>query len=105
MSAQSTRWPSGRGSSTSPAIGGKFYEPLGAWYHATKFAVEGFSDSLRLELAPFGIDVVIIEPGPIRTEWGDISRDRACARPAAAGRTSDKAEQVGTGAGARRPAG
>lgn len=56
------------------SIGGKFYEPLGAWYHATKFAVEGFSDSLRIELAPFGIDVVIIEPGPIRTEWNEISR-------------------------------
>jgi NAD(P)-dependent dehydrogenase (short-subunit alcohol dehydrogenase family) len=57
------------------SIGGKFYEPLGAWYHATKFAVEGFSDSLRLELKPFGIDVVIIEPGPIITEWNTISRD------------------------------
>lgn len=57
------------------SIGGKFYEPLGAWYHATKFAVEGFSDSLRIELAPHGIDVVIIEPGPIRTEWNEISRD------------------------------
>ena len=56
------------------SVGGKFYEPLGAWYHATKFAVEGFSDSLRIELAPFGIDVVIIEPGPIRTEWNEISR-------------------------------
>ena len=56
------------------SIGGKFYEPLGAWYHATKFAVEGFSDSLRVELAPHGIDVVIIEPGPIRTEWSEISR-------------------------------
>jgi NAD(P)-dependent dehydrogenase (short-subunit alcohol dehydrogenase family) len=58
------------------SIGGKYYEPLGAWYHATKFAVEGFSDSLRIELAPHGIDVIIIEPGPIRTEWGAISRDR-----------------------------
>jgi len=57
------------------SVGGKFYEPLGAWYHATKFAVEGFSDSLRLELAPHGIDVVIIEPGPIRTEWNQISRE------------------------------
>jgi NAD(P)-dependent dehydrogenase (short-subunit alcohol dehydrogenase family) len=57
------------------SVGGKFYEPLGAWYHATKFAVEGFSDSLRIELAPFGIDVVIIEPGPIRTEWNQISRE------------------------------
>jgi NAD(P)-dependent dehydrogenase (short-subunit alcohol dehydrogenase family) len=57
------------------SIGGKFYEPLGAWYHATKFAVEGFSDSLRLELAPYGIQVVVIEPGPIRSEWSEIAGD------------------------------
>ena len=37
--------------------------------------MEGFSDSLRLELAPYGIQVVIIEPGPIRTEWNTIARD------------------------------
>src|SRR5665213_2149263 len=47
------------------SIGGKIYEPYGSWYHATKFAVEGLSDSLRLELAPFGIRVIIIEPGGI----------------------------------------
>ncbi len=57
------------------SVGGKYYEPLGAWYHATKFAVEGFSDSLRLELAPYGIQVVIVEPGPIRTEWNTLARD------------------------------
>lgn len=57
------------------SIGGKIYAPLGSWYHATKFAVEGLSDSLRLEVRPFGIDVVIIEPGAIRTEWNSISRD------------------------------
>jgi NAD(P)-dependent dehydrogenase (short-subunit alcohol dehydrogenase family) len=56
------------------SVGGKFYEPMGAWYHATKFAVEGFSDSLRLELAPYGIRVVIVEPGPIRTEWNELAR-------------------------------
>jgi NAD(P)-dependent dehydrogenase (short-subunit alcohol dehydrogenase family) len=50
------------------SIGGKIYEPMGGWYHATKFAVEGLSDSLRLELAPFGIQVVVVEPGAIRTE-------------------------------------
>ncbi len=55
------------------SIGGKIYEPLGGWYHAAKFAVEGLSDSLRVELRPFGIDVIIIEPGAIRTEWGAIS--------------------------------
>ena len=42
---------------------------MGAWYHATKFAVEGFSDSLRLEVRPFGIKVVIIEPGLTKSEW------------------------------------
>jgi NAD(P)-dependent dehydrogenase (short-subunit alcohol dehydrogenase family) len=55
------------------SIGGKIHEPLGGWYHATKFAVEGLSDSLRVELRPFGIDVVVIEPGAIRTEWGSIA--------------------------------
>ncbi|RZS56309.1 short-subunit dehydrogenase [Microcella putealis] len=57
------------------SIAGRIYEPLGAWYHATKFAVEGLSDSLRLEVAPFGIDVTIIQPGPIRTEWNTIARE------------------------------
>jgi len=56
------------------SIGGKIYEPLGGWYHAAKFAVEGLSDSLRIGLRPFGIDVVIIEPGPILTEWNAIAR-------------------------------
>ncbi|MGO9308476.1 MAG: oxidoreductase [Spirochaetia bacterium] len=55
------------------SMGGKFGEPLGAWYHAAKFAVEGFSDSLRMELAPFDIQVVVIEPGAIRTEWSRIT--------------------------------
>ena len=57
------------------SIGGKIYTPLGGWYHATKFAVEGLSDSLRLELKPFGIQVVVVEPGGIRTEWSGIAAD------------------------------
>ncbi len=56
------------------SIGGKFGEPHGAWYHATKFAVEGLSDSIRMELKQFGIDVVVIQPGAIKTEWADIAR-------------------------------
>jgi NAD(P)-dependent dehydrogenase (short-subunit alcohol dehydrogenase family) len=75
------------------SVGGKFYEPLGAWYHATKFAVEGFSDSLRVELAPFGVDVVLIEPGPIRTEWNEISRDSLTAT-SAGGAYQEMAGQV-----------
>lgn len=54
------------------SVGGKIYTPLGAWYHATKHALEGWSDSLRIELAPFGIDVIIIEPGAIMTEFVDV---------------------------------
>jgi NAD(P)-dependent dehydrogenase (short-subunit alcohol dehydrogenase family) len=62
------------------SIGGKMYEPLGGWYHATKFAVEGLSDSLRMELKPFGVHVVVIEPGAIRTEWSGIAGDSVLAR-------------------------
>lgn len=57
------------------SVGGKIYTPLGGWYHATKHALEGFSDSLRMELEPHGIDVVIIEPGLILTEFGDHIAD------------------------------
>ena len=58
------------------SMGGKIHTPLGAWYHGTKFALEAISDCLRLELKPFGIDVVIIEPGGIKTEWAGIAADK-----------------------------
>lgn len=54
------------------SMGGRIYTPLGSWYHATKHALEGWSDCLRLEVAPFGIDVVVIQPGAIQTEFGDV---------------------------------
>ena len=54
------------------SMGGKIYTPMGAWYHASKHAVEGFSDCLRLELKPFNIHVVVLEPGIIVTEFGDV---------------------------------
>jgi short-subunit dehydrogenase len=57
------------------SIGGSFGEPHGAWYHATKFALEGLSDSLRMELKQFNIDVVVIKPGAILTEWNTIARE------------------------------
>ena len=57
------------------SMGGKIYTPFGAWYHATKFALEGWSDCLRVELKPFGIDVVVVEPGGIQTEWGGIAME------------------------------
>ncbi|AQZ61751.1 short chain dehydrogenase [[Actinomadura] parvosata subsp. kistnae] len=49
------------------SIGGELALPLGAWYYASKHAQEAFSDTLRMEVAPFGIDVVVIQPGIIRT--------------------------------------
>ncbi len=57
------------------SIGGKVYTPFGAWYHATKHALEGWSDCLRMEVKEFGIDVVIIEPGAIKTPWGIIAAE------------------------------
>ena len=57
------------------SMGGKVYTPFGAWYHATKHALEGWSDCLRLELKEFNIDVVVVEPGGIDTEWGDIAME------------------------------
>ena len=59
------------------SIAGKIYSPLGGWYHSSKHALEGFSDCLRVEVKPFGIDVIIIEPGLIKTEWEDIALDSA----------------------------
>lgn len=57
------------------SMGGKVYTPFGAWYHATKHALEGWSDCLRLEVKPFGIDVVVVEPGGIKTPWGTIAAE------------------------------
>ncbi len=57
------------------SIGGKFATAYGGWYHASKFALEGLSDALRNEVKQFGIDVVVIEPGGIKTEWGNIAMD------------------------------
>jgi short-subunit dehydrogenase len=59
------------------SIGGRLGIPLYSSYHATKFAVEGFTESLNYELKPFGIDAVLIEPGAISTEFLGRSADIA----------------------------
>lgn len=64
------------------SMGGKMYSILGAWYHATKHALEGWSDCLRLEVAGFGIKVVIVEPGVIETGFGDAASDTIVRRSA-----------------------
>jgi short-subunit dehydrogenase len=55
------------------SVGGKIALPLGGWYHASKFAMEALSDSMRMEVKPFGIDVIVVEPGGVKSEWGDIA--------------------------------
>jgi len=57
------------------SMGGRIWMPIGGWYHATKHAVEVLSDALRMETRPFGIHVVVIEPGAIESEWSAISAD------------------------------
>ncbi|ANK60826.1 oxidoreductase [Loigolactobacillus backii] len=69
---------SGRIINTS-SIGGKIYQPMGAWYMGTKHALEGMLDSLRTEVSQFGIDIVIIEPGCTKTEWPGIARKKLLA--------------------------
>ena len=57
------------------SVAGKAVLYFGGWYNMSKFSVEAFSDALRMEMKPFGIDVVMIEPGGIKTEWGFIAAD------------------------------
>ncbi len=52
------------------SMGGKLTFPGGGYYHATKYAVEALSDALRFEVRGFGVDVVVIEPGLIRSGFG-----------------------------------
>ena len=55
------------------SIAGKMVFYMGGWYNVTKYSVEALSDALRMEMKPFGIDVVMIEPGAIKTDWGVIA--------------------------------
>ena len=55
------------------SMGGKLTFPGGSYYHATKHAVEALSDALRFEVKGFGIDVIVIEPGPIKMRFGDTA--------------------------------
>jgi short-subunit dehydrogenase len=51
------------------SMGGRITYPVGGFYHATKYAVEAISDALRVEVKPFGIDVILVEPGLVRTNF------------------------------------
>src|SRR6185295_14548069 len=57
------------------SMGGRITFPLYSLYHASKWALEGFSEALQFEVKEFGIKIKIIEPGPIRTDFYDRSQD------------------------------
>ena len=73
------------------SMGGRTTLPGGGVYHASKYAVEALSDALRIELRPFGIDVVVIEPGAVRTPWAEVAR---AGTPSGAGDGSGHAAAV-----------
>ena len=83
------------------SVAGRLAMPLQSLYHATKWGVEGFSESLQYELRPFGIRVCIIEPGLIDTSFYDRSMTRTDATApeeyrASAGRTLDSLMRMGS---------
>ncbi|MBS1262011.1 MAG: 3-oxoacyl-[acyl-carrier-protein] reductase FabG [Calditrichaeota bacterium] len=59
------------------SVSGRVSAPLNGAYSASKFALEAFSDSMRVEVAQWNIRVVLVEPGPIRTKFGDTAKDRS----------------------------
>ena len=62
------------------SIGGLTSFAATGYYHATKYAVEGLSESLATEVKPLGIDVLIVEPGPFRTNWAGASIKQSAIR-------------------------
>lgn len=58
------------------SVDGKIAQLMGSWYVGSKFAIEGISDALRLELKDFGIDVIVVEPGAVASEWSAVAMDK-----------------------------
>ena len=57
------------------SMAGHFCEPRGGWYHASKYSVVALSECMRMEVKPFGVKVMLVEPGMIRSSWCDIAMD------------------------------
>ena len=63
------------------SMGGKLSFPGGGIYHATKYAVEAISDVLRFEVSNFGVKVVLVEPGLIKTNFADAALSHGHSEP------------------------
>ena len=82
------------------SIGGITSQAATGYYHGTKYAVEGISESLALEVKPLGIDVLIVEPGPFRTNWaGPSIKQSATHIDAYAATGGERRKQVGARSG------
>ena len=82
------------------SIGGITSQAATGYYHGTKYAVEGISESLALEVKPLGIDVLIVEPGPFRTNWaGPSIKQSATHIDAYAATAGERRKQVGARSG------
>ncbi|MGT2924472.1 oxidoreductase [Streptococcus caviae] len=85
------------------SIGGRITTIMGSWYHASKYALEALSDGLRMETRPFGLEVVLIEPGNIKTPWSQIATENLQVSAAGgayeetAGKVSRSIERMYTG--------
>ncbi len=76
------------------SIGGITSFAATGYYHGTKYAVEGISESLAIEVKPLGIDVLLVEPGPFRTNWAGPSIKQSATRIDALRRDRRRAPQA-----------
>ncbi len=85
------------------SFGGLAAFPATGYYHATKFALEGLSESLAAELAPLGIKVTIAEPGGLRTEWAGASMQQSPTRLDDYEQTAGRRREATLGVSGRQP--
>ncbi|QAY95273.1 short-chain dehydrogenase/reductase [Methylovirgula ligni] len=85
------------------SVAGLIGFPGSGYYAATKFAVEGFSESLAQEVAPLGLHVVLVEPGPFRTDWAGRSLKQSPRFIADYGETADKRRLATAGYSGKQP--
>ena len=88
---------------TISSIGGLVSWAGTGYYHASKYAVEGLSESLAVEVKPLGIDVLIVEPGPFRTLWAGGSMTQSRTRLDAYAATAGERRKLITGRSGNQP--